>query len=178
MVVGYAGEDLSAPAGADVRVEAAGGEVVLTPAGDGTSYRLPPELPLGRHTVRARLGDRTASAPLLLAPSRAPDPGARAWGFMAQLYSARSRDSWGFGDLADLRDLASWSGHDLGAGFVLVNPLHAGEPAAPIRPSPYLPMSRRYTSPLYLRPQDVPEYAAADPDVRERVETLAGPLRE
>ena len=111
-------------------------------------------------------------------PPRAPDPGERSWGFMAQLYSVRSRESWGMGDLADLRRLASWSAAELGAGFVLVNPLHAGDPAPPIRPSPYLPMSRRFTSPLYLRPEDVPEYAAADPDLRRRVDELGGPARE
>ena len=177
-LVAYAGEDLSALAGADVRVDLPdGGEITLAPSGRAGSYRLPPETPLGGHTVHARLGDRTASAPLLVAPSRAPDPGARAWGFMAQLYSVRSRGSWGLGDLADLRSLAHWSGHDLGAGFVLGNPLHAGEPSAPIRPSPYLPMSRRFTSPLYLRPEDVPEYAAASPDVRRRVGELAAPAR-
>jgi 4-alpha-glucanotransferase len=183
-LVGYAGEDVSAVAGAELwaAIEG-GGEVGLTSAGrpadaPRAAYRLPPDLPPGAHTLHARLGDRTASAPLLVAPPRAPDPGARAWGFMAQLYSVRSSGSWGFGDLADLRELASWSGRDLGAGFVLVNPLHAGEPAPPIRPSPYLPMSRRFTSPLYLRPEDVPEYAAADPDVRRRVDELAGPVRE
>jgi 4-alpha-glucanotransferase len=179
-LVAYAGEDITAAAGADLRVVlSGGGEVALTPVDGlgGRIYRLPPDTPLGGHTVHARLGDRTASAPLLVAPPRAPDPGERAWGFMAQLYSVRSRDSWGMGDLADLRRLASWSAADLGAGFVLVNPLHAGEPAPPIRPSPYLPMSRRFTSPLYLRPEDVPEYSSADPDVRRRVDELAGPAR-
>ena len=180
-LVAYAGEDIAAPVGADLRVElAGGGELVLVPAGDHegrASYRLPPDTPLGDHVVHARLGDRAASAPLLVVPPRAPDPGERAWGFMAQLYSVRSRGSWGMGDLADLRALTRWSGGDLGAGFVLVNPLHAGEPAPPIRPSPYLPMSRRFTSPLYLRPEDVPEYAAADPDVRRRVDELGGPAR-
>ncbi|WP_329255565.1 4-alpha-glucanotransferase [Actinoallomurus sp. NBC_01490] len=176
-LVAYPGEMLAALPGADVRVEPPdGGEVALAPSGAG-SYRLPADTPLGECTVHASLGDRTASAPLLVAPPRAPDPGTRAWGFMAQLYSARSRGSWGLGDLADLRSLARWSAEDLGAGFVLVNPLHAGEPAAPIRPSPYLPMSRRYTSPLYLRPEDVPEYAAAGPDLRRRVDGLAAPAR-
>ena len=112
-----------------------------------------------------------------MAPSRAPDIGERAWGFMVQLYSVRSRSSWGFGDLADLRELVAWSGRALGAGFVLVNPLHAGEPSPPIHPSPYLPMSRRFTSPLYLRPEDVPEYDSAGPDLRRRVDELAGPPR-
>jgi 4-alpha-glucanotransferase len=178
--VAYAGEDLTAAAGADLSIAlSGGGEVHLGPAGGpgGDAYRLPPDTPLGGHTLHAHLDGRTASAPLLVVPPRAPDPGERAWGFMAQLYSMRSRDSWGMGDLADLRRLTSWSATELGAGFVLVNPLHAGEPAPPIRPSPYLPMSRRFTSPLYLRPEDVPEYASADPDLRRRIDELAGPAR-
>ncbi|MCW2947421.1 MAG: 4-alpha-glucanotransferase, partial [Actinoallomurus sp.] len=189
VLVAYAGEDLHAAAGAELRVGLSGGgelgvAAVTSPAaqrpaarGPQAAYGLPPETPLGWHSVHARRGDREASAPLLVAPSRAPDPGERAWGFMAQLYSTRSHGSWGLGDLADLRELASWSGQDLGAGFVLVNPLHAGEPAPPIRPSPYLPMSRRFTSPLYLRPEDVPEYASAGEDVRRRVIELAAPAR-
>ena len=76
-----------------------------------------------------------------------------------QLYSLRSRGSWGHGDLRDLADLAAWSARDLGAGFVLINPLHAAEPLPPVSPSPYLPMSRRWVSPLYLRIEDIPEYA-------------------
>ena len=75
-----------------------------------------------------------------------------------QLYSVRSRASWGHGDLRDLADLAAWSGRELGADFVLVNPLHAAEPLPPVSPSPYLPMSRRQISPLYLRIEDIPEY--------------------
>src|SRR6202012_1659213 len=88
-------------------------------------------------------------------------------GFTAQLYSVRSRDSWGHGDLRDLADLAVWSGRELGADFVLVNPLHAAEPAAPVSPSPYLAMTRRHLSPLYLRIEDIPEYAALSAGDRE-----------
>ena len=47
----------------------------------------------------------------------------------------------------------------LGAGFVLVNPLHAAAPMPPVEPSPYLPATRRFVSPLYLRVEAVPEYA-------------------
>ena len=50
-------------------------------------------------------------------------------------------------------------GAELGAGFVLVNPLHAAEPVAPMEPSPYLPTSRRFANPLYLRVERIPEYA-------------------
>ena len=107
----------------------------------------------------------------------APAPAARSWGFAVQLYSLRSRASWGHGDLGDLADLAAWSGRDLGAGFVLVNPLHAAEPMPPVSPSPYLPMTRRFTSPLYLRIEDIPEYQDLTGDQREQIDKLAAPLR-
>ena len=115
-----------------------------------------------------------ASAP---ATAVAPYPVGRAWGFTVQLYSLRSRGSWGHGDFRDLADLAIWSGRDLGADFVLVNPLHAAEPLPPVSPSPYLPMSRHYMSPLYLRIEDIPEYAQLSDADRARVEALAAPLR-
>jgi 4-alpha-glucanotransferase len=105
-------------------------------------------------------------------------PAARTWGFTVQLYSVRSRQSWGHGDLHDLGDLAAWSARELGAGFVLVNPLHAAEPVPPISPSPYLPTTRMFTSPLYLRVEDIEEYRQLDPAGVATVEVLAGPLRE
>jgi len=110
-------------------------------------------------------------------PPVAPWPARRGWGFAVQLYSVRSRASWGHGDLHDLADLAGWSGGDLGADFVLVNPLHAAEPLPPVSPSPYLPMSRRQISPLYLRIEDIPEYRGLSAGDRTRVEALAAPLR-
>jgi 4-alpha-glucanotransferase len=107
-----------------------------------------------------------------------PDlPAHKTWGFTVQLYALRSRESWAHGDLRDLADLAAWSGGDLGAGFVLVNPLHAAEPVPPISPSPYLPMTRMFTSPLYLRVEDIPEYGQLDDTEQGRVEQLAAPLR-
>ena len=89
----------------------------------------------------------------------------------------RSRGSWGHGDLRDLADLAAWSARDLGAGFILVNPLHAAEPLPPVSPSPYLPMTRRFTSPLYLRIEDIPEYQDLTDDQHEQIDKLAAPLR-
>jgi 4-alpha-glucanotransferase len=106
----------------------------------------------------------------------APAPSHRGWGFTVQLYSLRSHGSWGHGDFADLAALARWSG-GLGAGFVLINPLHAAEPTCPVSPSPYLPMSRRFVSPLYLRVEDIPEYSALPEAGRRRIEVLAAPLR-
>jgi 4-alpha-glucanotransferase len=107
----------------------------------------------------------------------APGPERRGWGFTVQLYSVRSRQSWGHGDLRDLAELAAWSGGALGAAFVLVNPLHAAEPRPPVSASPYLPMTRRYCSPLYLRVEDVPEYARLPAPAQARIGELAAPLR-
>jgi 4-alpha-glucanotransferase len=118
-----------------------------------------------------------AAAKAPVAGMVAPFPHRRSWGFAVQLYSVRSRGSWGHGDLRDLADLAAWSGQALGADFVLVNPLHAAEPVAPISPSPYLAMTRRHLSPLYLRIEDIPEYARLGADDRARVEALGAPLR-
>ncbi|PRX96210.1 4-alpha-glucanotransferase [Allonocardiopsis opalescens] len=142
-------------------------------------------LPLGFHRLHAKRAGAGAageeSAPLLVVPDRlSPPPAlgrARAWGLMAQLYSVRSRGSWSFGDLRDLATVADWSAREHGAGFVLINPVHATEPAGRIEPSPYLPVSRRYVSPLYLRIEDVPEYAGLDSAERERIARLSAPLR-
>ena len=129
--------------------------------------------------VLAALGENRAPAarPGPVGAALAPFPSHRGWGFAVQLYSVRSRASWGHGDLHDLADLAAWSGGDLGADFVLVNPLHAAEPQPPVSPSPYLPMSRRQISPLYLRIEDIPEYQGLGAGDRARVEALAAPLR-
>jgi 4-alpha-glucanotransferase len=97
----------------------------------------------------------------------------RAWGFALQLYALRSRGSWGHGDLRDLADFAAWAARDLGASFVLVNPLHAAEPVPPITASPYTPMSRRFLSPLYVRLEDIPEFSTK----RRAVAALAKPPR-
>jgi 4-alpha-glucanotransferase len=106
----------------------------------------------------------------------APFPQRRSWGLTIQLYAVRSRGSWGHGDFRDLADLAAWSARELGAGFVLINPLHAAEPVPPLSASPYLPMSRRFISPLYLRIEDIPEYSALDERERGHIAALARPL--
>jgi 4-alpha-glucanotransferase len=127
------------------------------------SFVLPEDLPLGYHRVHLRSGEHEYSAALIVTPDWLGLPervGARrTWGLATQLYSVRSRQSWGVGDLTDLLDLAVWSASLHGAGYVLVNPLHAAAPTAPMEPSPYLPTSRRFVNPLYLRVEAVPEFA-------------------
>lgn len=127
------------------------------------SFLLPADLPLGYHRLRLRSGAAEAEAALIVTPDRLRVPerlGARrGWGLAVQLYSARSHRSWGVGDLTDLTDLAVWSAGRHGADFILVNPLHAAAPTTPMEPSPYLPTSRRFVNPLYLRVEEVPEFA-------------------
>lgn len=131
-------------------------------------FGLPEDLPLGWHEIIAKVeGHVTARAVLAVTPVALPEPelrGGRGWGVMAQLYSVRSHTSWGVGDLADLGEIASVFG-ELGGDFVLVNPLHAAEPSGAMTPSPYLPTSRRFVNPIYIRPEDIRECAyLAGPD--------------
>ena len=132
------------------------------------TFELPADLPLGYHRLHVHSGTLEANAPLIVAPATLDMParlGAkRTWGLATQLYSVASERSWGIGDLTDLTDLAVWSGARHGAGYILVNPLHAAAPTAPMEPSPYLPTSRRFVNPLYLRVEAIPEFA----DVRHR----------
>ena len=114
--------------------------------------RLPADVPLGYHHLVGETGERRR---LIVCPGRCPEALGSRWGWAAQLYAARSRDSWGIGDLADLRRLAAW-GRRVGAELVLTNPLHAGPPGPHPEPSPYFPSSRCFSSPLYLRVEAVP----------------------
>ena len=146
------------------------------------TFLLPADLPIGWHTIVASLevgGEHRA--PLAVTPQSLPRPDAnlatgRGWGFMAQLYSVRSQQSWGFGDLADLLELASLSG-DLGADFLLINPLHAAEVVPPLTPSPYLPTTRRFFNPLYIRPEDIREVGYLPAQQRTLVEWSAEEVR-
>ena len=151
---------------------------------DGTltgraSFAISGGLPLGWHTLHADAGGELAECALIITPERLETTrrlaSERQWGLTAQLYSVRSSRSWGIGDFSDLVDLAAIAGKD-GAGFVLVNPLHAGEPRPPIEDSPYLPTTRRFFNPLYIRVEDVPEYGYLDPAARAGVEKNAALL--
>ncbi|GAA3919564.1 4-alpha-glucanotransferase [Microbacterium invictum] len=148
---------------------------------------LPGDLPLGWHTVHATQRphgggepDRRAQCTLVVTPGRLAEPPARpgrdgrSWGLMAQLYSVRSRGSWGMGDYADMGDLAAIAG-DRGADFLLVNPVHAAEVTSPIEASPYRPATRRFLAPLYVRPEDIREVAYLPPADRARVAQLRAP---
>jgi 4-alpha-glucanotransferase len=176
------GDAVAAPAARIVRAGASeeidgAGELTLE---DGAllrvADRLPPDLPLGYHRLR-RLSDGHETR-LIVAPHRCHLPdGPRLWGWAAQLYAARSSESWGIGDLADLRRLAHWSASTLGAGMLLINPLSAPTPVAPLQPSPYYPSSRRFRNPMYLRVEEVPGAEGARLDL-ERLAAAGRALNE
>ena len=139
---------------------------------DGTDLgvargRLPAGLPWGYHRLIAEDGATTS---LIVGPGRCHlPPRLRTWGWAVQLYALRSATSWGMGDLGDLAELGRRSAREMGAGMLLVNPLHAVSPTLPQQPSPYYPGSRLYRNPLYLRVENVPGASA----LGSELETLA-----
>ncbi|MCU0294666.1 MAG: 4-alpha-glucanotransferase [Candidatus Nanopelagicales bacterium] len=132
---------------------------------------LPPDLPMGWHRlwIQQEDAERFDNA-LVVAPRRLPET-PRGWGLAVQLYSVRSSRSWGLGDLEDLADVGVWAADELGADFVLVNPLHAAALVDPMENSPYLPATRRFGHPIYIRPEKVEEHAYLS---REDTEFVAG----
>ncbi|HSN43034.1 MAG TPA: 4-alpha-glucanotransferase [Propionibacteriaceae bacterium] len=144
------------------------------------SFELPTDLPLGYHRLVLESDERTAESTLIVTPSFLGFPPSmgdrRVWGYATQLYSVRSADSWGVGDLSDLADLATWSATQQFAGYVLINPLHAAQPTPPLEPSPYLPTSRAYVNPIYIRPEAIPEFATLPSSDRVLIETLRADL--
>ncbi len=143
-------------------------------------FRVPGDLPLGWHEFVAEVEEVEHRCNLVVCPERLEMP-ARAgnrqcWGVATQLYSARSHRSWGIGDLADLSDMAAWFGREHGASFMLVNPLHACAPTPGMEPSPYLPVTRRYVNPLYLRIELIPEFGYLAPDAIAAITSDAAEL--
>lgn len=139
------------------------------------TFRVPSHLPTGWHRLVATVeGGHVHSATLIVTPNTlhvSARDGKRRWGVSAQLYSTRSTKSWGIGDAQDLADLlAVCAGR--GADFLLINPVHASAPVAPIENSPYLPVTRRWVNPIYVRPEAIEEFAQASAHVRESVEQL------
>lgn len=171
-------------------------EIDGRPVGEA-SFALPSDLAPGYHAVHAfspgtsgngsdgvggALADGTeATCQLIVVPAWLGLPARlgnrKTWGLATQLYSVRSARSWGVGDLTDLADLAGWASAEHGASYVLVNPMHAAEPVTPLEPSPYLPTTRRFANPIYLRVERIPEFGYLAPETRAEIERLAASSR-
>ena len=135
---------------------------------------IPSNLPVGYHTLQLDSGAKPIR--LVVSPEKChlPDD-LKIWGWSLQLYAMRSAQSWGIGDLHDLAELARWSATELGAGTLMINPLHAATPVVPIQPSPYYPSSRQYRNPLYLRIEDIPGARESPCDING-LASMAGQL--
>lgn len=134
----------------------------------------PPDLPIGYHSVTAcaKAGSAKVDATcrFIVAPERCyiPDQlhhGARWWGIALQLYSLRSHRNWGVGDFGDLASVVEWTGRELGAAVIGLNPLHALKNTKPYHISPYSPSSRLFLNDLYIDVEQVAEYQTA-PEVK------------
>jgi hypothetical protein len=137
--------------------------------------RLPlPIVEPGYHSLRVAVDwggrEREAGQRFIACPARCTAVeevlgGRPGFGWLANLYSLRSRRSWGVGDLGDLADLGRLAGRE-GAVFLGVSPLHAvwnrGRDV-----SPYSPVSRLYRTELALDIEAVPELAES-PEARAR----------
>src|SRR3954454_2331877 len=119
------------------------------------SGSVPRDIPFGYHRLRTEGSENPVD--LIVSPGCCCLPPAlKTWGWAVQLYAARSRNSWGIGDFADLETLARWSAQDLGAGMMLLNPLSASSPILPQQDSPYFPTSRAFLNLLSLHIEWVP----------------------
>jgi 4-alpha-glucanotransferase len=130
----------------------------ILPAYHGWQGDLVQTSPETEQAVLAAMGataDRPPSVRRPRIPSEkctdAPD---RAWGWAAQLYALRSRESWGVGDFGDLRRFGRWS-RRAGASVILLNPLAAQTPTVPYEPSPYYASTRRFRNAVYLRIEEI-----------------------
>ncbi|WP_080793861.1 4-alpha-glucanotransferase [Corynebacterium pacaense] len=145
------------------------------------SFSLPGDLPLGWHQLHLESNGSSASCGLIITPARLSTADtylkSPATGVMAQIYSVRSTLSWGMGDFNDLGNLAGILAQD-GADFLLINPMHAAEPLPPTEDSPYLPTTRRFSNPIYIRVEDVPEFNQLPVELRDDVAEIAEEFRE
>lgn len=146
------------------------------------TFDVPHWLPLGWHRLVATVeGGHVESATLIIVPNTLSltllESSRRVWGVNAQLYSTRSASSWGIGDASDLADLAAVCA-DKGADFLLINPVHASQPVSPLENSPYLPVSRRWLNPIYIRPESIEEYASLPQASRAAIEQLRDETRQ
>lgn len=151
------------------------------------AFEVPDDLPLGWHELIAEpevaaLQEGSERAVLVTVPQRLELPSLvrerPRSGLMTQLYQVRSSGSQGIGDLGDLATLGEWTAREHGSHFVLVNPLHAAEPVAPMEPSPYLPTSRRFINPIYIDLRELPGIDDLPPGARAQIDELAARARE
>ncbi|MGH0030169.1 MAG: 4-alpha-glucanotransferase, partial [Myxococcota bacterium] len=140
------------------------------------SVPLPKPRSLGYHRLRVRVTTRAGSreaeqrwivVPPAAGPVREVVAGRRATGLTANLYSVRSADNLGVGDLGDARALVRLAA-ERGDDFVGLNPLCALW-NRDTHVVPYAPLSRLFRNELYLEVRRIPELRS-HPGVRRSLE--------
>ena len=145
------------------------------------TFGLPGDLPLGWHLLRASWPAGEATCPLVVTPRYLGLPGAarRTRGrpdlgaddpalpaavapVVGASATSRTSPSWPRGAGASWAPGSSWSTR-----------CTPPSPVPPVEPSPYLPVTRRFVSPLYLRVEDVPETGYLTGAARAEVERAA-----
>ena len=138
------------------------------------TFALPDNLPHGYHEIVLNGRER---CPFIVTPAALDSVHTPRTGVMAQIYSVRSASSWGMGDFHDIGFLAEKLAAEADADFLLINPLHAAEPSPPVEDSPYLPTTRRFLNPIYLRIEDIPELKLLTPAERADIDDIAQEFR-
>ena len=152
------------------QVEIADYQTVQGKTYDIRRYSLITKLPYGYHECTVKVTSKGKSVKsivmsLIATPSKVYTPkeiaeGKKVWGISSQLYAVRSKNNWGIGDFADLKQLLLGVAKN-GGHFVGLNPMHAGYPAVPDEfvVSPYSPSSRSFVNIVYISVNSVPELA-------------------
>ena len=118
------------------------------------------DLPLGYHQFSLGKQDQQQTTMLIVAPQhcfKGELDRQKVWGINCQLYTLRSERNWGIGDFTDLQELIGFAAAK-GMDLISLNPLHAPCTTEMEIASPYSPSDRRFLNPLYIDPENVPEF--------------------
>ncbi|MDO4557572.1 MAG: 4-alpha-glucanotransferase [Planctomycetia bacterium] len=134
------------------------------------------DLPAGYHDYVSGPPENRRHIQVIVVPERCETP-PRCWGISLQVYACRSAESWGIGDLRDLRNLLEWA-KSLGAEVAMINPLTAAAPTLPQNPSPYYSSSRRFRNPLYICVEEAPGYLSLPQPLKSELVTIGTNARK
>jgi len=140
-------------------------------------------LPPGYHQITLIEQERRQRSLLIVAPEccfKGEPAEKRVWGINCQLYTLRSDRNWGLGDFTDLQELIELAAR-AGVDLISLNPLHAPDTSEMNIASPYSPTDRRFLNPLYIDPEQEPEFAdlvAQDHQLQSEFNSVLPGLRE
>ncbi|MDG6895130.1 4-alpha-glucanotransferase [Volucribacter amazonae] len=126
------------------------------------AIQLPNDLPLGYHQLTLNGQKKQYTCRIIISPHQCYQPQViqqkqKLWGTFLQLYGLKSKQNWGIGDFADLKQFIQHFSH-YQADFIGLNPIHSLFPANPDLISPYSPSSRRWLNIAYIHVNEVAEF--------------------